>query len=90
MPCGESLPIPDEPILHEYSHTIQTWCVLHRLVDELTVVQQRLWISLGQQNDHDQVRELEYAVRIPPPHEYNRIKLSSSSRCRLARGRFSP
>lgn len=41
----------------------QEWCILHRLIEELSLVQKRLGTPLEQDNDYIEVRDLGHRIR---------------------------
>jgi hypothetical protein len=41
----------------------QEWCVLHRLIEELSLIQTRLGTPLERTGDYDEVRELGHKIR---------------------------
>lgn len=50
------------PVVQE-EHLVQEWCVLHRLIDELSSIQQRLGTPLEREGDYDHVREVGHNIR---------------------------
>lgn len=66
MPGNRTQPDTDESpdqTSSEDTQALQTWCVVHLLIEQLTVIQKRLGTPLEKDNDCTQVRALGHAIQ---------------------------